>query len=145
MTDCPACGRRHPHPGVRWWCWLAANDRRYQRQWGLPETAPEVRPPVPDWVRRGGQGPAGGSVSPATPPPPRGLTFEELVRVRGLGDDVEAVAKVIGADRLAKLYESVTGKPCGCRERRDLLNKLPSVWGAVRALLSMDTPPPPGG
>lgn len=28
-------------------CWLALNDRRYQRLWGLPETAPESRPPDP--------------------------------------------------------------------------------------------------
>jgi hypothetical protein len=136
---CGLCGTSHPSPGSRWHCWLAATDRRYQRAWGLPETAPAERPAVPDWVTRGGQGPAGG------PSPPAPLTPAEAAAVRGLGDDVEAVAKVIGADRLAKLYESVTGRPCGCEGRRELLNKLPSVWGAVRALLSMDTPPPPGG
>lgn len=72
---CEACGQNHPHPGERWFCWLAANDRRYQRAWGLPVTAPEVRPPVPDWVRRG---------EPAAPRRP------------GLGDAVAGVAKALG-------------------------------------------------
>lgn len=38
------------------------------------------------------------------------------------GDVVEAIAHRIGADRLAKLWERWTGKPCGCEERRLALN-----------------------
>ncbi len=52
--------------------------------------------------------------------------------VAGLGDDVEAIAKAIGADRLAKVLEELTGWDCGCEERKRLLNKLPGfakAWG----------------
>jgi len=38
------------------------------------------------------------------------------------GDVVEAIAKRIGADRLAKLWERWTGTPCGCAERKAKLN-----------------------
>lgn len=40
----------------------------------------------------------------------------------GLGDDVQKVAKMIGADKIAKVYERVTGKPCNCGKRQDWLN-----------------------
>ncbi len=43
---------------------------------------------------------------------------------RGFGDTVEKVAKFVGADKVAKKYEKVTGKPCGCSERRDKLNRI---------------------
>jgi len=42
----------------------------------------------------------------------------------GLGDVVADVTNITGVDRLAKLYEEVTGKPCGCEERREKLNQL---------------------
>ena len=42
----------------------------------------------------------------------------------GLGDVVADVTYVTGVDRLAKLYEELTGKPCGCDERRQKLNQL---------------------
>ena len=38
------------------------------------------------------------------------------------GDVIEKIAHRIGADRLAKLWERWTGKPCGCAERRDKIN-----------------------
>lgn len=38
------------------------------------------------------------------------------------GDLIEALAKRIGADRLAKLWERWTGKPCGCKERQEKMN-----------------------
>ena len=38
------------------------------------------------------------------------------------GDVVESIAKRIGADRLARLWEKWTGVPCGCAERREKLN-----------------------
>tara|TARA_R100001460_G_scaffold44130_1_gene80709 strand:- start:234 stop:398 length:165 start_codon:yes stop_codon:yes gene_type:complete len=46
------------------------------------------------------------------------------MRSRGLGDTIYKTAKMIGADKVAKAYERVTGKPCGCQERRDTLNRL---------------------
>ena len=42
----------------------------------------------------------------------------------GLGDVVADVTNITGVDRLAKLYEELTGKPCGCEERREKLNQL---------------------
>ena len=39
------------------------------------------------------------------------------------GDLVAAAAKRIGADRLAKLWEKWTGKPCGCAERKERMNR----------------------
>ena len=42
----------------------------------------------------------------------------------GLGDVVADVTNITGVDRLAKLYEELTGKPCGRDERREKLNQL---------------------
>ena len=53
----------------------------------------------------------------------------------GLGDEVEALVKTFGLDRLAKAYEKVTGKPCGCNRRKAMMNKLPAVLPQVRRLL----------
>lgn len=39
------------------------------------------------------------------------------------GDLVEALAKRIGADRLAKLWEQWTGQPCNCAARREAMNR----------------------
>jgi hypothetical protein len=39
------------------------------------------------------------------------------------GDVVAAVAKAVGADRLARLWEEWTGIPCGCPERQEKLNR----------------------
>jgi hypothetical protein len=43
---------------------------------------------------------------------------------QGLGDTVADLTHLTGVDRLAKAYEQVTGKPCGCTERQEKLNKL---------------------
>jgi hypothetical protein len=42
----------------------------------------------------------------------------------GLGDVVAEFTQVTGLDRLAKTYEQVTGKSCGCDNRRKYLNQL---------------------
>lgn len=42
----------------------------------------------------------------------------------GLGDSVARLASAIGADRLAALYERVSGHSCGCGWRRKFLNRL---------------------
>lgn len=42
----------------------------------------------------------------------------------GLGDVVASFTRASGLDRLAKGYEKVTGRPCGCEERRSSLNRL---------------------
>ena len=47
----------------------------------------------------------------------------------GLGDAVAEISRLTGVDRLASMYEQATGKPCGCAERQEMLNKvqLPSL------------------
>ena len=53
----------------------------------------------------------------------------------GLGSEVEAWAKKIGADRAARAFEYTTGIGCGCVWRKRMLNKLaPGGW---RSLLGM--------
>lgn len=41
---------------------------------------------------------------------------------RGLGDRIHLIAVALGLDRVARAFERVTGKPCGCAERRRRLN-----------------------
>lgn len=53
---------------------------------------------------------------------------------RGLGDDVERLAHLLGADKLAKLYTSLTGRDCGCNGRKALLNQLPDLATLVGKL-----------
>lgn len=43
---------------------------------------------------------------------------------RGLGDAIADLAHLTGLDKVAKYYERVTGKSCGCEERRDDLNRI---------------------
>ena len=42
---------------------------------------------------------------------------------RGLGDTVQKISKAVGADKVAKAFEKVTGKDCGCNKRKDALNR----------------------
>ena len=42
---------------------------------------------------------------------------------RGLGDDIHKIARITGLDKAAKVVEKVTGKPCGCAQRRARLNR----------------------
>jgi len=43
---------------------------------------------------------------------------------RGLGDTVADLAHITGLDKVAQFYERVTGKNCGCDQRRDTLNQI---------------------
>lgn len=74
-----------------------------------------------------------GEFSPATGPlQARDATHraggrEEPIRknqIRGLGDAIAVVARFTGLDRVAKLWERKTGKPCGCGKRQEKLNHL---------------------
>jgi hypothetical protein len=42
---------------------------------------------------------------------------------RGLGDVIEKTAKITGVKFVADTVSRVTGKDCGCKERKQLLNK----------------------
>ena len=41
-----------------------------------------------------------------------------------IGDEVEDLLKKIGADKLAKAYEEITDRDCGCNKRKEWLNNL---------------------
>ena len=41
-----------------------------------------------------------------------------------LGDQVEEILEKIGADKLAKAYEAITGNDCGCKKRKEALNRM---------------------
>lgn len=43
---------------------------------------------------------------------------------QGLGDIVADLTHLTGIDQLANLYTQVTGKDCGCEQRREALNRL---------------------
>jgi len=43
---------------------------------------------------------------------------------RGLGDTVAKLAEATGIAAVARTVERVTGRPCGCAQRRAALNKL---------------------
>lgn len=55
---------------------------------------------------------------------------------RGLGDRVAAVASFTGLATVAKTVERVTGKPCGCAQRRAALNAAMPTEGKSRQIPS---------
>lgn len=42
---------------------------------------------------------------------------------KGLGDSIEKFTKATGIKRVVEKVAEATGKPCGCSERRDSLNR----------------------
>ena len=42
---------------------------------------------------------------------------------RGLGDDIEKITKATGIKAVVDKISEVTGKPCKCEERKNLLNE----------------------
>jgi len=43
---------------------------------------------------------------------------------RGVGDTIYKITHATGLGKLAEIYTKITGKPCGCPERQEALNKL---------------------
>lgn len=41
-----------------------------------------------------------------------------------LGDMTAEMLKKVGAEKLTKAYERITGKPCNCANRRNMLNNI---------------------
>jgi len=48
----------------------------------------------------------------------------KLNDMRGIGDVVEAAAKVVGVYKLAETVSRATGRDCGCKRRKEALNKM---------------------
>lgn len=46
------------------------------------------------------------------------------MKSRGLGDSIEKFTKATGIKKVVEKASEVTGRPCGCGERRDTLNRL---------------------
>ena len=42
---------------------------------------------------------------------------------KGLGDTIEAITKKTGVKKVVDKVAEVTGKECGCKKRRDKLNR----------------------
>ena len=45
------------------------------------------------------------------------------MKSRGLGDSIEKFTKATGIKAVVDKVSEITGKPCGCAERRDTLNR----------------------
>ncbi len=45
-------------------------------------------------------------------------------QIQGMGDVVAEVTHTTGLDNLSQLYTQITGKDCGCDQRRQVLNQL---------------------
>jgi len=52
-----------------------------------------------------------------------------IVSGKGLGDSISEITRITGIDQLAESYETITGRSCGCEQRKHNLNKiqLPSL------------------
>lgn len=46
-----------------------------------------------------------------------------MVDKKLMGDRIEDLFKTMRADKAAKLIERATGKPCGCKKRKERINK----------------------
>lgn len=51
-------------------------------------------------------------------------------QIQGMGDVVAEVTHVTGLDNLSQLYTQVTGKDCGCNQRRQILNQLLPLYNS---------------
>lgn len=46
------------------------------------------------------------------------------MKSKGLGDTVEKITKATGIKAVVDKVEKITGKPCGCGQRKDSLNRM---------------------
>ena len=48
----------------------------------------------------------------------------EKKKSKGLGDTIEKITKITGIKKVVEKVSEVTGKDCGCTERKETLNRL---------------------
>ena len=48
----------------------------------------------------------------------------KMKKSKGFGDTVEKLAKATGLNKISEVVSKVTGKDCGCGNRKKKLNKL---------------------
>jgi hypothetical protein len=56
--------------------------------------------------------------------PPKETKPSKAAESKGLGDTIEKLIKAAQLDKLADLYEKLSGEPCRCPARKAWLNKL---------------------
>ncbi len=49
--------------------------------------------------------------------------MQQQQKSKGLGDTIEKITTATGIKKVVETVAKVTGKPCGCPERRDALNR----------------------
>jgi hypothetical protein len=49
--------------------------------------------------------------------------MEQQEKSKGLGDTIEKITTATGIKKVVETVAKVTGKPCGCKERKDALNR----------------------
>jgi len=53
------------------------------------------------------------------------INLEDLIEEsRGLGDTIHKITTATGIKKVVDKISEKTGKPCGCGQRRDALNKM---------------------
>ena len=50
--------------------------------------------------------------------------MRRLKKINGLGDAIEAATEATGVKAVVEKVAKATGRDCGCKRRRDKLNKL---------------------
>jgi len=51
------------------------------------------------------------------------LIYLNSMESKGLGDTIEKITKATGVKAVVDTVSKITGKDCGCKARRDALNK----------------------
>jgi hypothetical protein len=47
-----------------------------------------------------------------------------MEKSKGLGDTIEKITKATGIKKVVEAVSEATGKDCGCKERKDTLNRV---------------------
>jgi len=63
------------------------------------------------------------------------MTDEKLI-----GDLTAETLRKLRADRVARAYTRITGKPCNCGQRKEKLNELHRKWRAMQARKGIAVP-----
>jgi len=52
------------------------------------------------------------------------LKFNYMTQSKGLGDTIEKITKATGIKKVVDTVAKATGKDCGCKKRKDNINKM---------------------
>ena len=51
------------------------------------------------------------------------MKLSEFQKSRGLGDTIEKITKATGIKKVVEKVSEITGKDCGCDQRKETLNR----------------------